>query len=206
VSTERIGKVARPVTTRIKQSDHEEVQVRRNVDRTTGGSLEGLVTRLERCGPSERIDFREDFLAFGEACIPPLANAAAREPDFVASVASWLVVLVERQPDTKPSVLKALSVLARGPNGNYAKVAVERLGGARVEATARPKRPGVQVRSAAEAEVHARMIQAARAGRILTYAELETNRGHVGRFLHNIGVAEAALRYRRPGHARGGQA
>lgn len=42
-----------------------------------------------------------------------------------------------------------------------------------------------------EAEVHARIIRAAREGRILTYGDLETNRRYVGQYLFNISRAEA---------------
>ena len=41
--------------------------------------------------------------------------------------------------------------------------------------------------------MHARIIQAAREGRILTYSDLETSRGHVGTYLFNISRAEAEL-------------
>ena len=148
--------------------------------------------QLGSCPPPDRIALREPVLAFGLAAIDPLADLAARRPDLAASVAAWLEALAKRAPETKPAAVKALARLTREPDGHIAREALSRLGG-RPQTGTKPVRDRAPERSAAETEVHARLILAAREGQILTYAELETNRGHVGRFLHNISVAEADL-------------
>ncbi len=58
-----------------------------------GKSLEALIARFERCEAGERIELREDILAFGSSSVGPLADAAIRMPDLSASVSSWLEVL-----------------------------------------------------------------------------------------------------------------
>ena len=155
-------------------------------------SLEALLKQLERCAPAERIDLRNDVLAHGEACIDPLLDLAERKPDLGASAAAWIEALAVRAPETKTACVAGLRRLAKGPNGQYAVAALERLGAPAAASSPRsgagPKGP-----SAAQDAVHARIIKAAREGRLITYGELETNRGHVGKFLFNISQAEAEL-------------
>lgn len=156
-------------------------------DRTLGE----LLAALQRSAPAERIDLREATLAFGPDCIGPLAEIAASNPDLAPSVIAWLEVLAQRAPDTKPAVAKSLSVLAKGRDDSLAHEALERLGVAARPAGSKPRARTPSVRNTAQEEVHARIIKAARAGRILTYSQLETSRGHVGKYLFSISRAEA---------------
>jgi hypothetical protein len=155
-------------------------------------SLEDLIRRLKHVEPGDRIGLREPILAFGEASIAPLVAAATRQPNLVASISAWLVVLVGRLPDTRSAVRRALADLGRGRDGSRAQAAMKLLG-APPPAKRQPGKPGTTIRRTAESEVHARILRAAREGRILTYSELETSRGHVGRYLFNISRAEADL-------------
>jgi hypothetical protein len=156
-----------------------------------GARLEDLIADVATCSRGERINLREPVLAFGGACIRPVAELAARDDDLTATAAAWLEELAKRDTETKAAVVRVLAVLARNRDGHYAQAALDRLGV--VPRTTAPKaaRTGVRGPSAVEAAVHARIIQAAREGRILTYGELETNRRYVGQYLHNISLAEA---------------
>jgi len=154
-------------------------------------TLSSLLAKLEASAPEDRIDYRNAVLAFGLACIHPLADLAERVPDLATSIAAWFEVLVQRDPDTKPEVLRALTAMAHGRDSSIASAVLGRLGGAPRSSAAKPARKPAQPRRNVEAEVHARIIRAARDGRILTYADLETNRRYVGQYLFNISRAEA---------------
>lgn len=154
-------------------------------------TLSGLLKELEACAPEDRINHRNGLLDLGPACIRPLADLAGRVPELSASIAAWLEVLVQRDPDTKPEVLKTLVVMARGRDGGIASDVLARLGGAPRKVATSTARKRAPARRDAEAAVHARIIKAAREGRILTYTDLETGRGHVGKYLINISKAEA---------------
>jgi hypothetical protein len=156
-----------------------------------GRSLASLMVAFEKAAPAERIDFREDVLAFGSACIPPLTNSATRQPTLAASVASWLEVLAGRNPEMKPAVVRALSQIGRSSSSSIVKAVIQRLGGPDRESRARSGWAPAKVRRTAEAEVHARIIKAARERRIVIYSDLETSRGHIGRYLLNISRSEA---------------
>ncbi len=156
----------------------------------TGRSLAKLLADLADAAPEDRISLRDPILGFGAPCVDPLHELATREPGLAASVASWLETLAGRDPSTKADVVRVLGALARGPDGEIARAALVRLG-----APERPPRTG-SIRgprppSAAQAAVHARIIKAAREGRVLTYSDLETNRGHQGIFLLNISQEES---------------
>lgn len=75
--------------------------------------------------------------------------------------------------------------------GTSANGALQRLGGAPRTARAKTTHKRTPAGRSAEAEVHARIIRAAREGRILTYSDLKTSRGHVGKYLFSISRAEA---------------
>jgi hypothetical protein len=49
----------------------------------------------------------------------------------------------------------------------------------------------VKLSGGSQAAVHARIIKAAKEGRVLTYTDLEANRAHQGIFLLNIGQEES---------------
>lgn len=151
--------------------------------------LEALIDRLRACAPADRIDLRDDVLAFGADCIGPLKDLADEDGAFSASVASWLEVLAKRDPETKPAVIKALADIAAGIDGYIARDALVRLGAGHRVAKGEHTRP--IVRSTAEMEVYARVIQAAREGRVVFYSDLETSRGHIGKYLLHISQAEA---------------
>lgn len=155
------------------------------------GPLQGLLAELETCEPKDRINHRNDILALGTACISPLADLVGRVPELSASIAAWLEVLVQRNPESKPEVVRALAVMARGHDRSIAGDVLDRLGGAPRVRAVKPARKPAQPRRNVEAEVHARIILAAREGRILTYGDLETNRRYVGQYLFNISRAEA---------------
>lgn len=156
-------------------------------------SLEALLDALESCAREDRINHREAILAYGSACIRPLADLAERVPDLSASIAAWLEVLAQREPDTKPEVVRTLAFIARGRDGASVNDVLARLGGAPRTKAAKPARKRAPSGRNVEAEVHARIIRAAREGRILTYGDLETNRRYVGQYLFNISRAEADL-------------
>jgi hypothetical protein len=155
-----------------------------------GWSLAGLLSEFEDAPPAERIDFRDPILTFGPDCLDPLLELVKRKPDLTVSVSAWLEVLVRRDPETKKAVIAGLTSLSRDRDGAIARAVLDRLGSAArppgVVDSDRPRPP-----SAAQAEVHARIIQAAREGRIVTYSDLETSRGHVGKYLFNISRDEA---------------
>jgi len=157
------------------------------------GSLQDLLDDLETCAPVDRINHRNAILALGPACIRPLADLAARVPELSASIAAWLEVLVQRDPETKPEIKRALAIMARGRDGSVAGGVLDRLGGGPRTTAARPARTRTPTARTAEAAVHTRIIRAAREGGILTYSDLETSRGHVGKYLFNISRAEADL-------------
>lgn len=158
-----------------------------------GESLEDLIKRVEACAPEDRINHRDSILAFGSACIRPLGELADRIPQLSPSIAAWLEVLARRDPATKADVVKALAVMARERDGNIAGDVLDRLGGAPRTVGAKTARKRTPTGRTAEADVHARIIRAAREGRILTYSDLETSRGHVGKYLFNISRLEADL-------------
>lgn len=155
-------------------------------------SLASLIAQLEQCALPERIAFRNPILAYGAVCIAPLVDAVERKPDLSASVASWLAMLAVSQPDVEDDAMRALRKLAHVPWGDIAQGILDRLQPKSTKATgAAPKAaPGP---SAAEMAVYARVLQAAREHRTLTYSELETNRRHQGTYLHNISQAEHDL-------------
>lgn len=153
-------------------------------------TLTDLLTTLEQAALEDRIDLRDVVLAFGTACIGPLEDLATRVPDLAASVSAWLEALAGRDPSTKTDVVRALAAIARGPKGEYARSALGRLGSP-ARADGKPARERSPGRTAAQAEVHSRIIQAAKGGRIAVYSDLETSRGHVGRYLFNISQEEA---------------
>ncbi len=155
-------------------------------------ALEALVRDLVTCPPSERIGHRDGILAYGEACIAPLVASANAEPDLTAQVAAWLVHLAKSLPQTESAAVRALAALSRGPEGQWARSGLERLGRTAPKPAARTARRAPRA-NAAEAAVHARIIAAARAGQILTYSQLETNRRYIGRYLLNILQAEHDL-------------
>ena len=162
-----------------------------NVNDEGGRTLETLMADLRAASSDRRIDLRDRILAIGVECIQPLADLAAEDEDFTASVAAWLELMAQRDPGTRQAVIKAIARLARGSQGHYATEALSRMGGSPAKTAPTSRREQPRGRSAVEAAVHARIIQAARQGRTLTYGELETNRRYVGQYLFNISVAEA---------------
>jgi hypothetical protein len=163
------------------------------MSRANGGgerTLADLLSALEDAAPGDRMDHREAVLAFGIACIGPLRDLATREPQLAASVSAWLEALADRDPSTKVDVVRALGALVRGSEGEYARSALGRLG-APPRVVGKPARERAPGRTAAQAEVHARIIQAAKEGRIVVYSDLETSRGHVGKYLFNISQEES---------------
>jgi hypothetical protein len=159
-------------------------------------SLDELCGELLDSAPADRIALRDPFLAHGSACIPVLVDVARQRPDLLDSVSAWLERLATTQPDARDEAVRALRLLARRPDGEIARSAVGRLAPtpARPARPARPagQRPPPTGRSAALEAVYQRIIEAARDGRVLTYEELHTNRGHVGTYLHTIALDEAA--------------
>jgi hypothetical protein len=156
-------------------------------------TLESLLGQLAACAPSERIELRDDILASGTDCIAPLTALVASHPELNASVAAWLELLANRDADSRPASIFALRKLGAPEGGAVARQALDRLG-----ATSKPKSARIRTakpRRDAGAEVHARLIVAAKAGRIVTYSELETSRGHIGRYLHRIALEEADARH-----------
>jgi len=152
-------------------------------------SLDDLLGELLDAAPADRITLRDPFLAHGSACIPVLIDAARKRPDLLDSVSAWLERLAMTQPDSRDEAVRALRLLARRPEGEIARAAVGRVAPRAVRASA--DRPLPTERSAALEAVHQRIIDAAREGLTLTYEQLQTNRGHVGRFLHTIALDEA---------------
>jgi len=153
-------------------------------------TLADLLLALENAAPVDRMDLREAVLGFGGECIGPLKDLVSRVPDLAASASAWLEVLSLRDPGTKPDVIRALTSIARTEGGSIARDALVRLGAPqrspRTGSIKGPRPP-----SAAQAAVHALIIKAAREGRILTYSDLGTNRGHQGKFLLNISQEES---------------
>jgi hypothetical protein len=155
-----------------------------------GWSLAGLLAEFEDVQATERIDFRDPILSFGTDCLDPLLALVRRKPDLAASVSAWLEVLVRRDPGTKKAVIAGLATLSRIRDGAIARAVLDRLGSAaRPPNAVDPDR--LRWPSAAQAAVHARIIQAAKEGRIVTYSDLDTSRGHVGKYLFNISRDEA---------------
>lgn len=154
-------------------------------------TIADLLSALEAAAPADRMGLREAVITFGSACISPLVGLATRVPDLVASISAWLEVLAGRDPATRADVIRALGALVGGPDGDHARSALGRLG-APPRADGKPARERIPGRTAAQAEVHARIIQVAKEGRIVVYSDLETSRGHVGKYLFNISQEEAA--------------
>jgi hypothetical protein len=165
-----------------------------SIDGAPASSLSELLIGLTRADPSDRIQFREPILAYGAPCIEPLVRLASKHSELAASIASWLETLAGRNPDARQEAVLALRRLAAIPGGTIVTQAVIRL-----QTTNKPAVPSIRSRSRvppkvrrdAGAEVHARLINAAKHGRILTYSELETGRGHVGKYLRRIVQEEA---------------
>lgn len=149
-----------------------------------------LLSALENAAPMDRMDLREAVLGFGGECIGPLQKLATRVPDLAASASAWLEVLSRRDPGTRPDVVRALTSIARTEGGSIARDALLRLG-APQRASRTGSVRGSRPPSAAQAAVHARIIKAAKEGRVMTYTDLETNRGHQGLFLLNISQEES---------------
>jgi hypothetical protein len=162
-------------------------------NRAVRRSLSDLLRELSSCDPAKRIDLREPILSFGSECVGPLRDLAIKNPDLSASVASWLGVLVNREPGAKAGIVKALKGLPAGGNAGIVQETLGRLGHIAGKATVKTSRKQPVVRKTAEDEVHARIIKAAREGRLLTYSDLETSRGHVGKYLVSISRSEAEL-------------
>jgi hypothetical protein len=160
-------------------------------DTSPSDDLAGLLARLVEAEPQGRIDLRAAVLAHGAQCIGPLLDTVGRHPTLVSTVASWLAFLAASQPETLTSVRAALTSLATRPDGDIARQALGRLGGA-----PRPKRTRSAAthrgKSAACEVVHGRLIEFARQGRTVMYSDLETSRGHIGHYLHAISLEEAA--------------
>ena len=154
--------------------------------------LATLITAFEASAPSERMNLRDSVLAHGEKAIAALSGAAERQPKLNSSIAAWLETLAKREPALRPQVVRAVAGLAARDKTKAVVDVLERLTG-RPGPAKTPRKTGPQRRTAAEAEVYAKVIAAARKGIILTYSDLETSRGHVGRYLHHIALAEAAL-------------
>jgi hypothetical protein len=152
-------------------------------------SLDKLIAALEQAQPADRIALRDEVLGHGGACISPLDEAVGRRPELANSVAAWLERLATTKPETRDQVVRTLKKLSRGPEGGVAREALSRLG---APAAARGEGPRGPRRSLALEAVYERIIAAAKEGRVLTYEQLETNRGHVGKFLHTIALDEAA--------------
>jgi len=150
--------------------------------------LPDLIDQLRTSKPSDRITLRDSILAYGVPSIQPLVDLALDKPDLTATVASWLGTFAEQQPSMKPAVVEALKELTDGPDSHIVRGVLQRLG-ATPKPVAKSGRP--PVRSTAEAEVHARIIKAAREGRTVFYSDLETSRGHIGKYLFNISHLEA---------------
>ena len=154
-------------------------------------SLHELLGAFAACPPMERIEFREPVLGYGAACIAPLLALVDRRPDLSSSIAAWFEVLVGRDPATRTEIVAALRRIARGPDGVIARGALARLG-ASESASGGGSAAGSKSRSAPEAAVHARVRQAARKGELIVESDLATSRGHVGTYLHNLSLEEAA--------------
>jgi hypothetical protein len=162
-------------------------------DRPSDATLDQLIAEFEASPAEKRIELREGILEFGAACMRPLEDVSLRNSDLVPSVASWLGELANRVPETEADAVWTLRRMAEGPNGRFAKTALERIRRDVPQASSRTRRAVTHVRRTAQDEVHARIVKAASEGRILTYSELETSRGHVGRYLFNISRNEADL-------------
>lgn len=159
-----------------------------------GRSLKLLLKALTSCAPAERIGLRDEILGHGVDCIEPLVALVEDQPDLASSVASWLEVLVNRDLKARQAVLTALRRLAAGPEGGIARQSLDRLTeAARPARSPHPDRARGKgrVRRDSGAEVYSRLIAAAKEGRLLTYTELETSRGHVGKYLRRIVQEEA---------------
>jgi hypothetical protein len=154
----------------------------------TNDEIDALLVDLRRAPAADRITLRPRFLAIGEPAIDPLVELALEHPELTASVASWLETLANQQPPARPAAIDGLKGLTDGPSSHIVREAVRRLGG-----VTRPgeKAGAPKIRSVAEAEVHARIIKAAKEGRTVFYSDLETSRGHIGRYLFNISNIEA---------------
>lgn len=156
-------------------------------------SLDKLLSQLAECAPAERINLREAVLAHGSGCIEPLVKLAQGQPALSGSIASWLGTLATRDRTTTVLVQPALRRIAAGLDGSIARDTLNRLTGVNTSAGAprtreRPDKPWVP--SAKYFEVRARVIQAAKDGRILNYSELETSRGVYGRYLGQLSKEE----------------
>lgn len=153
--------------------------------------LKELLSSLESAKPPERIGLRDPILAFGRDCIAPLEALVVTRPDLNASVASWFATLGSKDSTTRIDVDQALRRLARKPEGRFAKEALERLKGADYPATGHQAGKPRPPRRDAGAEVHARVLQAAKDRRLIIYGDLETSRGHIGNYLRRIVEEEA---------------
>lgn len=103
------------------------------------GPLIELIERLKTCTPAQRIDLREPILAYGQAAIRSLVDAAVAQPELSASVSSWLEFVVARNPSARGEVVTGLRSIAQGAEGELAKGALARLGAA--EASKLPRSP-----------------------------------------------------------------
>jgi len=154
--------------------------------------LEAVLERLALCPPAERISLREDALAHGSACVSPLVELAQRQPDLVASTAAWLERLAVTDEGARADALAGLRRLASGPDGRYARDALARLIGARSAPIERDSGDTPRPLSGAGEAVYSRLVKIAKEGRIVSYSELETSRGHIGKYLHQILLDESA--------------
>lgn len=159
------------------------------------GGLGELLAGLERAAPPERIAFRNPVLEHGPECVGPLARLAERRPDLRPTVVAWLEVLARRDPAVRAAVRRELGTIAKGADSGAAREALERL------APLDPPRPVKKEKGArkaprgpspAETLVRRRIEYAAREQRVITYSELETNRAHIGGYLHRMALEDAA--------------
>ena len=102
---------------------------------------------------------------------------------------SWLEYLAKTRQDCRDASEAALRRLASRPDSGLAKAALARLTTSVAATTT--KAPVHRGKSAACTAVHKRLIDFAREGRTVYYSELETSRGHIGRYLYQISRDEA---------------
>lgn len=164
-----------------------------STSRSIGPELKRQLDLLSACRPSDRIGLRDEILVYGIACIEPLASLVDQQPGLAASVSAWLELLAGRDETANPVARTALKRLAGRSGGSIAQQALDRLKGADhpVAGRGRASRAKDRVVRDHGAEVHSRLVAAARQGHTLTYTELETSRGHVGTYLRKIVQAEA---------------
>ncbi len=157
------------------------------------GRLRILLKQLVECAPADRIHLRDPILAYGGACIEPLMDVVADHPGLGSSAAAWLEVLAKRDQSVDRAVRVALRRLAVDDDHGIAQQALDRLAALGHPAGSRPSTPRSGQRQGKRdvvAEIRARLIEAAKAGQILIYSDLETNRGHLRRPLVQIAHEE----------------